>query len=82
MKFDMHWGYNNVHIKEGNEWKATFITNCGLFEPLIMFFELCNSPLTFQNMKNDIFHKLIMMGKVCVYLNNILIFTENKEEHM
>ena len=24
---DLHWGFNNVQIKEGNEWKATFRTN-------------------------------------------------------
>jgi len=29
--------------------------NKGLFEPLVMFFGLCNSPATFQNMMNDIF---------------------------
>ena len=26
-KMDVHWGYNNVRIKEGDEWKAAFITN-------------------------------------------------------
>jgi hypothetical protein len=32
-KFDVWWGYNNVRIKEGDEWKAAFTTNQGLFEP-------------------------------------------------
>jgi hypothetical protein len=26
-KFDVCWGYHNVWIKEGDEWKAAFITN-------------------------------------------------------
>ena len=26
-KFDVHWGYNNVRIKEGDKWKAAFVTN-------------------------------------------------------
>jgi len=32
-KLDLIWGYNNVRIKEGDEWKAAFLTNKGLFEP-------------------------------------------------
>jgi hypothetical protein len=54
-KFDVRWGYNNVRIKKGDEWKAAFITNQGLFEPRVMFFGLTNSPATFQAMMNDIF---------------------------
>jgi len=54
-KFDVHWGYNNVRIKEGDKWKAAFITNEGLYEPTVMFFGLTNSPATFQAMMNAIF---------------------------
>jgi hypothetical protein len=36
-KLDLRWGYNNVRIKEGHEWKAAFKTNKGLFEPTVMF---------------------------------------------
>ena len=32
-KLDLIWGYNNVWIKEGDEWKAVFLTNKGLFKP-------------------------------------------------
>jgi transposase InsO family protein len=80
-KLDVRWGYNNVRIKEGDEWKAAFRTNRGLFEPLVMFFGLTNSPATFQTMMNDIFQDLISEGVVCVYLDDILIFTETLEEH-
>jgi hypothetical protein len=55
MKLDVRWGFNNVRIQEGDEWKAAFRTNRGLFEPLVMFFGLTNSPATFQTMMNDIF---------------------------
>jgi len=54
-KLDIHWGFNNVHIKPRDEWKVAFRTNHGLFEPLIMFFGMTNSPATFQTMMNDIF---------------------------
>jgi hypothetical protein len=33
-KLDIIWGYNNVRIREGDEWKAAFLTNRGLFEPI------------------------------------------------
>ena len=76
MKLDVWWGYNNVQIKEGDEWKAAFQTNRGLFEPLVMFFGLTNSLAMFQTMMNDIFQDLIMEGIVCVYINDILIYSK------
>jgi hypothetical protein len=33
-KFDVQWGYNNVWIQSGDEWKATFKMNWGLYDPL------------------------------------------------
>ena len=54
-KLDLIWRYNNVWIREGDEWKATFLTNKGLFEPQVMYFRLCNLPGTFQRMMNSIF---------------------------
>src|SRR6266702_1907045 len=80
-KLDVRWGFNNVRMKEGDEWKAAFRTNRGLFEPLVMFFGLTNSPATFQTMMDDIFKELITDGVVVVYLDDILIFTETIEEH-
>jgi len=80
-KLDVRWGFNNVRMKEGDEWKAAFRTNRGLFEPLVMFFGLTNSPATFQTMMDDIFEELISEGVVVVYLDDILIFTETLEEH-
>ena len=80
-KFDVRWGYNNIRIKEGDEWKAAFSTNQGLFEPQVMFFGLTNSPATFQALMNSIFSDLIAAGKVAVYLDDILIFTMTLEEH-
>jgi len=65
----------------GDEWKVAFRTNHGLFEPLVMFFGLTNSPATFQTMINEIFIDMISEGIVVVYLDNILIFTRTLEEH-
>jgi hypothetical protein len=80
-KLDVHWGYNNVHIREGDKWKAAFRTNRGLFEPLVMYFSLTNSLATFQTMMNEIFQDLITEGVISVYLDDILIFTNSLEEH-
>jgi hypothetical protein len=80
-KLDIHWGYNNVRIREGDEHKAAFRTNQGLFEPLVMFFGLTNSLATFQNMMNDIFHVEVTQGHVIIYLDNILIFDKDLKLH-
>ena len=81
MKLDVHWGYNNVPIKKGDEWKATFRMNWGLFEPLVMFFSLTNSPAIFQTMMNDIFKDLIDEGYVAIYMDDILVYTCTIEHH-
>jgi len=80
-KLDVRWEFNNVCIKPGDEWKAAFRTNRSLFEPLVMFFGMTNSPATFQTMMNDIFRTLIAEEIVVVYLDDILIFTRTEEEH-
>jgi hypothetical protein len=54
-RFDIEWGYNEVLIKKEDRWKVAFITNEGLFEPMVMFFGLTNSLATFQTMINTIF---------------------------
>jgi len=80
-KLDVRWRFNNVCIKPGDEWKVTFHTNRGLFEPFVMFFGMTNSPTTFQTMMNNIFRTLIVEGIVVVYLDDILIFTRTEEKH-
>ena len=79
-KFDIRSGYNNIRIKEGDEWKAAFITPKGLFEPTVMFFGLSNSPATFQRFMNDSFKDMIAEGWLIVYMDDMLITSRNKEE--
>jgi len=64
-----------MRIREGDEWKAAFQTNRGLFKPLVMYFGIYNSPTTFQLMIDTLFCELIMSGKIMIYMDNILIFT-------
>jgi len=53
-KMDLWWGFNNVRIKEGDEWKEVFTIHIGSFELTVMFFGITNSPATFQAMINEI----------------------------
>ena len=80
MKLDVRWGYNNIRIRKGDEWKAAFKTNKGLFEPTVMFFSMCNSPATFQAMMDNLFVTMIEGKLVIVYMDDILIFARTKEE--
>ena len=80
-KMDLQWGYNNVRVKEGNKWKVAFTTYMGLFEPVVMFFEMTDSPATFQAMMNEILRDIINKGKVAAFVDNILVGTETEEGH-
>ena len=64
----------------GDEHKAAFKTRYGLYEPLVMFFGLTNSPATFQTMMNHIFAPVIAKHKLLstmihVYMDDIAIAT-------
>ena len=77
-KLDIRWGYNNVRIRDGDQWKAAFKTNKGLFEPTVMFFGLCNSPATFQSMMDAIFADMIDDCIVIIYMDDIFIFAHDE----
>ena len=79
MKMNLQWGYNNVQIKEGDEWKAAFTTPEGSFKPTVMFFRLINSPATFQTMINKILQNLINTGKVVSFIDDVIISIEEEE---
>jgi len=80
-KLDLRWGYNNVRIKEGDEWKAVFTMHIGAYEPTVMYFGLTNSPTTFQTMMNDLFRDLINQGDTATFIDDILVATNTEEGH-
>jgi len=53
----------------------------GLYEPVVMFFGMTNSPATFQGMMNEILRDVINEGKVTVFVDDVLIGTEIEEGH-
>jgi len=81
MKMDLWWGYNNVRIKEGDEWNAAFSMPEGSFEPMVMFFGLTKSPAMFQAMMNDLSRDLVVEEKVAVFIDDVMIAMETEEGH-
>jgi hypothetical protein len=87
-KLDVRDSYNNIRIKEGDEHKAAFKTKYGLFEPLVMFFGLKNSPATFQNMMNYKYRDTIDYWNargtaIRIYMDDIAIATStNLKDHI
>ena len=79
---DLGWGYNNVQIKEGNEWKVAFTTPKGSFKPIVIFIGLTNSSAMFQTMMNEILWDLINTGKVASFIDNVIIRTKIEEGTM
>ena len=80
-KMDLRWGYNNIRIKKGDEWKVVFTTPEGSFESTVMFFGLTNSLATFQAMMNELLRDLINTGKVAVFINDVIVGTETEKGH-
>ena len=58
-----------------------FTTPEGSFEPTVMFFGLTNSPATFQAMINELLRDLINMGKVAVFIDDVIVGMETEEGH-
>ena len=68
-------------IKEGNKWKVAFTILKGSFEPMVMFFGLMNSPVTFQAIMNELLRDLINTGKVAVFIDDMIVGMETEEGH-
>jgi len=80
-KLDIKDRYHLVRIRKGDEHKPTFRTRYGQYEYKFMPFGLVNPPATFQTMMNKILREFLDHG-VVVYLDDILIYSENMEYHI
>ena len=77
-KFNIHWGFNNICIKEEDRWKAAFKTPFGLYEPTVMYFGLTNSPATFCRAMKKMLRPLHLKypDEVFDFVNNVLVATK------
>ena len=78
-KIDLTSGYNQVEVKEKDIQKTTFCMQFGLFECKVMNFGMTNAPATFVTMINQ---ALKGLSNTLCYLDNIIIFSKTKEEHL
>jgi len=53
----------------------------GIYKSTVMFFGLTNLPATFQTMMNNILRDLIDTEDVVVFIDDVLVETEDKKKY-
>ncbi len=79
---DLKSGFWQIPLSQKDKHKTAFVTHRGLFHFKVMPFGLINAPATFQSLMNHVLHDLIQQGKVCVYIDDILIWSKTVDEHL
>ena len=81
LKINLKNAYHQIRIHKDDEWKTTFRMQYSYYEFLIVLFNLMNTPAIFQSYINQALWELV--DDFCIiYLNNILVFSWTKKEHM
>jgi hypothetical protein len=79
-KIDLRSGYHQLKIRACDIPKKTFTTRYGLYDYTMRSFELTNAPAYFMYLMNKVFMEYLKKF-VVVFIDDILIFSKNKEKH-
>jgi len=82
-KFDLKSRYNQIRIKEGQEWLTTFNTPDGPHQSNVLTFGLMNAPPHFQKFVNDhLYNKPELVENILGYLDDANVHTPTLDTHI
>jgi hypothetical protein len=79
-KIDLRSGYHQLKIRLEDIPKIAFTSRYGLYEFTVMPFGLTNAPAYFMYLMKKVFMEYLDKF-VVVFINDILVFSRNEEEH-
>jgi len=80
-KFNILKTFNQIWIKEEDEWKTVFHTQLKHYEYLIMSFNLINASVMLQIFMNNVLQRYLNQF-IIVYLNDILVYSKIKKAYV
>jgi len=80
-KIDLRSGYRQIRLDTASRPLTAFRTKYGFYESTVVPFGLTNAPAVFMNLMNDVIQEYLDTF-ICVYLDDILVYSENLDDHL
>ena len=77
---DIRMGFNNIWVKKEDIYKTAFKCIYGIFMQKVMGFGYKDAPTEFQETMEKIFEPIIFQNWISIYMDDILLKTNSKEE--